>query len=185
MKSIQWIGATVALLALAFTGFLAYMGLLGSLEVREEIQGPFTLAYEDFKGPYSQTGPVFQKVYDRLKKDGIETHRGIGIYFDDPHSVPESDLRSQCGSIIEADQMESFQKVADSYSIRTLPEQNSLTVQLPIRNSLSYMFGPMKAYPALTEEARKRSLNLKSPPYELYDMKEGVILYVLPIESSP
>lgn len=177
----MWIGAFFGAILIAILVFLGYMGMLVTPAVYEKEMGPFTLVYEDFTGPYKETGRIFEKVYKNLKKDGIETRRGIGIYFDNPASVPEDQLRSQCGSIVEEGDLEKLETVKDKYNIQNIERKKSIVVDFPIRNTMSYMLAPMKAYPALAKYAEERKYEMLAP-YELYDMESHVIHFVMPVE---
>jgi len=123
---------------------------------------------------------VFDKVYEAVKADGISTTRGLGIYFDDPSKVPSDKLRSQCGLVIEEKDYPAFAAVGKKYRSKVLNLSDSVVAEFPIRNSLSYAFGPMKAYPALDRYTREKGYKV-SDPYELYDMPAGKIYFVVPI----
>lgn len=179
-KFLKWLLVTVLVLAAISFVFLAYMGVLTKPSVSEAKMGPYLFAYEEYTGPYMNTGKVFDKVYRSLKSDGIETTRGLGVYFDDPSVVPAEKLRSQCGSIIEDKDASRFAKVARKYLIKRIKSSDSLVVEFPIRNSFSYMVGPMKAYPALGEYALAKGYKVTGT-YELYDMPAGKIFFVMEI----
>ena len=53
--------------------------------------------------------------------------------------------------------------------------------EFTIKNSLSYMFGPMKAYPALSNYAQEKGYKQDVLSYEIYDEKSGKILFVMDI----
>jgi hypothetical protein len=142
--------------------------------------GPYTIAYERFTGPYMQTGPVFARVYETLKKNGINTTLGLGIYHDDPGQVAADKLRSDCGVVIEPKDSARVLRIGAQLLVLTLGKRPCVVVEFPIRNTLSYMFGPMKAYPALMKSAQAKNYKI-ARTYELYDEGKGKIFFVLEI----
>jgi len=154
--------------------------MLTGPSVTEAKMGPYLFVYEEYTGPYMNTGKVFDKVYNAVKSDGIETEKGLGIYFDNPSQVPAEKLRSQCGLVIEEKDLGKFAAVSKKYKSKKINASNSIVAEFPIRNALSYAFGPMKAYPALMKYAQKKGY-APAEAYELYDMPAGKIYFVMPI----
>lgn len=180
-KLLKWLLIIVLVLAgLAFI-FLAYMGVLTKPSVFEAKTGPYLFAYEEYVGPYMNAGKICDKVYNSVKKDGIETTRGLGIYFDNPSLVPADKLRSQCGVVIEDKDAAKFSKISGKYRSKRIKAAENLVVEFPIRNSLSYAVGPMKAYPALAEYAQSKNYKVTGT-YELYDMPAGKIFFVMEVK---
>lgn len=178
MRSVKAIAMMLIVLAAVAAAFLWYMGMFSSLKAYEAKMGPFTIAYEKFVGPYSKTGAVFTKVYNELSAEGVSTVRGLGIYYDDPSKVSAEALRSDCGSIIEVQNMAAFSKVSKKFLSKTITKSNSVVVEFPIKNALSYMFGPIKAYPALMRYASEKSLK-PTMTYEIYDESKGKTFFVM------
>lgn len=139
--------------------------------------------YEEFTGAYKDTGPVFDRVYKALQKEGINTTRGLGIYFDDPRKVAEEKLRSHCGSIIEEKDLPKFEKVKAKFKVVTIKKSKSVFVEFPIKTALSYMVGPMKCYPALSKYVKEKGYGMSGNAYELYDMPAKKTFYVFPIKE--
>ena len=178
-------GKTIMLLAIALIavslGFLAHMGVFNVLTVTEEEIGPCTYVYESFAGDYAKTGPVFEKLYKSLLADGAPASKGIGIYYDDPKKTAKDDLRSDCGAVIFENDLVKLPKLLEKYTARTLSAKVRPTVEFPYRNGLSFMIGPMKAYPALTKYVVKKGYKVKSA-IEIYDMDGGKIIYAMDVE---
>ncbi|MFA5104947.1 MAG: hypothetical protein WC527_07225 [Candidatus Margulisiibacteriota bacterium] len=162
--------------------FLAYMGVLSKPSVSETKMGPYLFVYEEYVGPYMNSGKIFDKVYKSVKTDGIETEKGLGIYFDNPSKVPADKLRSQCGVVIENKDAAKFAKISKKYKSKKIKAAKNLVVVFPIRNSLSYAVGPMKAYPALMEYAQAKGYKITGT-YELYDMQAGKIFFVMEVKK--
>lgn len=181
-KFLKWLLIIALVLAVIFFAILAYMGALTEPSVSEAKMGPYLLVYEEYVGPYMNTGKVFDKVYNAVKNDGIETTRGLGIYFDDPSRVPADKLRSECGVVIEGKDASKFAAVSKKYMSKKIKASDSLVVEFPIRNAFSYMVGPMKAYPALAKYARSKNYKMAGA-YELYDHPAGKIFFVMEISK--
>ena len=168
MKILKWLLIVAAVLAALVVALLAYMGMLSPLKAYESKMGPYTIAYESITGPYSQTGPVFGRVFKALKVEGIEAKRGLGIYYDDPKVTPADKLRSDCGVVIEDSQMAKFKSVSKKFKVKKIAQKNCVVVEFPIKNIFSYMLGPIKGYPALAQYAKEKTLKT-GMVFELYD----------------
>jgi len=142
------LAALVVLIAAIVVGCLWYLGYFASYEVDVRSMGPYNFVYEEFIGPYSQTGQVFDRVHADLEVDGIGTTVGLGIYYDNPAEVESYQLRSELGSIVDEFQMEIL---PEEYNSKVIEAAEYAVVKFPIKNTLSYMVGPMKVYPILEE----------------------------------
>lgn len=180
MKILKWFLIVLVILVLIAAGFLGYLGLLSEPKVSEMKTGPYTLVYEDFVGPYSQTGPIIARVYQAVKAAGFETLNGLGLYFDDPRKVAANQLRSQVGVVIENKDLAKFAKVSRKFKVKKIPQTDSIVVEFPIRNNLSYMLGPIKGYPALTSWAKAKGYKM-ARPFEFYDLPGKKILFIMEI----
>lgn len=135
------------------------------------------MVYQDYVGGYSTTGPVFTKVFAALAKEGISTTKGIGIYLDPP-TVPAEKQRSQIGCILEGKDLKKLNQLSKLFKAKNIALRDSIVIEFPIRNTLSYMIGPMKAYPELSKvaSAQKLKVNLVM---EVYDMQAMKTLYIM------
>jgi hypothetical protein len=181
MKILKWVLIVLLVLVLIVVGFLAYLGVFSSVAVVEKEMGPYTVVYERFVGPYQETGKVFEKVYKSLTADKIETTVGIGVYYDDPKTTPADKFRSDCGAAI-ADKDVSKVKALKKYKLMSIAKKPCLVVEFPIKNMLSYMIGPMKAYPELMKHATANKVNV-ALVYEVYDMSAKKACYVMQIKK--
>jgi len=180
MKILRWTLVVFAFIALLMIIYAAYIGVFTPLKIYEAKKGPYVIAYERFTGPYAKTGPVFERVYKAVKAKGIDTTRGLGIYYDDPAKVPAKKLRSDCGVVIEEKDLPRFRKVKSQFKVKWIPKKDSVVIEFPIKNKFSYMIGPMKAYPALTKYAKKKGYKW-GMTYELYDEAKQKIYFVMVI----
>lgn len=183
MKWLKIIGILAAAAVVLVVVFLGYMGMFSAPGVDERGMGPYTIVYESFTGPYKDTGKVFEKVYVALKADGIETTRGLGIYYDNPADVPADKLRSDCGSVVEEADLAKLKKLGSKYNVKVIPRSESAVVEFPIKNMLSYFIGPMKCYPVLSKHAEAKGYAY-GMCYELYDMPAKKIYFVMEIEKK-
>ncbi len=85
---------------LMFATFLGIICLMPAsaagpwLEAREEMGGPYTIAYRIFTGDYRDNSPVFSSLIRELRAAGIASTRTIGIYLDDPKTTAPQERRS-------------------------------------------------------------------------------------------
>ena len=178
MKIVKVIGVVLAVLLLSCAAFLGYMGFFSALTVNEQELGPYTYVYERFVGPYKDLGPVFKKVESTLKADGITADKAIGIYYDNPEKVAKEKLRSDCGFVLKESDLSNAPALKKKYTVGTLPKKMSMVVEFPMRNTLSYMLGPIRCYPALVKYAQEKGYKA-GVTYELY-LKEKT-LFVMEI----
>lgn len=182
MKVIKWVLIVIAVIIALGIAYLGYLGMFSGLPVSEKEMGPYVFVYEHFIGPYQDTGKVFFRVNGVLEKEGIKATKGLGIYYDDPKVTAPGELRSDCGSIIEASDVSRL-KDLKSVNIKSIGRQYCIVAELPIKGALSFMIGPMKGYPALMKYAREKGSRWAkgSMPMELYDMQAGKIYYMMGI----
>ena len=180
MKWLKWLLGIVIILVILVVGFLAYLGYFSTPQVSEQKIGPLAFVYEPYVGEYKNTYLIFDKLNKALKADGIVAVAGIGIYYDDPKIVAADQLRSDIGLIIAEKDSGKIFALGKKYRFKRMGQRNSMVVEFPIRNIFSYMIGPSKAYPALTSYLQAKNYKMTNP-FELYDMKNGKILYVMEI----
>ena len=57
-------------------------------------QFPIRVVMIRHTGSYDEIGPVFDQLWSWIERNGIETQRTIGIYYDNPDYTPVAKLRS-------------------------------------------------------------------------------------------
>ena len=68
------------------------------IEVKIKTTTPMRIVYMEHKGPYSELGPVFEKVMSYAMQKNLElAGPPVGIYYDDPALVAASELRAEIG----------------------------------------------------------------------------------------
>ena len=180
MRILKILAVVVVVALLAVAGLSAYMGIFNNMKVEERMTGPYTYVYEQYVGDYKNTGSVFDKLYKSLQSDGIKTVRAIGIYYDDPMSVPKELLRSDCGCVLEEKDYPALPKLLEKYTVKTLPAKERVAVSFPIRNPLSYFIGSMKAYPVLMKYISEKGYKVVNA-IEFYDNPNRKIEYYLEV----
>lgn len=123
------------------------------------------------------------KVYDALSGAKVVSLTGIGIYYDDPAIISGELLRSDVGSVINPKDAATVAKnlYATGVRINTLSAGTKVVITFPLRNSISYMIGPMKVYPVMTKYMKEKGYNLEVPRVEVYDMTAKKIYYIADI----
>jgi len=156
----------------------ANYGGFSNVKVHIKKTGGETLVYRDLKGSYSQTGDEINKInYDLKILFKIESVRGFGIYFDNPHNVEDSKLRSEAGCILENADTTQISGVKEKFNIKVFPVKNYITAEFPFKGKMSIMIGVMKVYPSLMKFAKENGYSEVGPIMEIYDMPDNKIIY--------
>ncbi|HEY9123414.1 MAG TPA: hypothetical protein PK252_07765 [Bacteroidales bacterium] len=177
-KALIIVGSIIGLLVLVVVIYLAVMGMFSSPKVTEKEMGPYCFVYEDFTGPYQNTGPVFDKVYKAMTDAGIKSTLGIGVYFDNPAEVPAEKLRSQCGAIYDIADSAKVAKLLPTYKLGKIEKKTFVVVEFPIKGAMSYMIGPAKCYPVLDKYFTEKGMKA-AESFEIYDMPNKVTYYIM------
>jgi DNA gyrase inhibitor GyrI len=180
MNVLKIAAAAVGLMIVLLAVYSAWLGAFASVSVSEKVFGPVTYMYEPFLGPYSDTSQAFEKVQGYMKAEGLPASKGIGVYLDNPKDVPAVQCRSECGMIIPENALGRVPELSKKYKIKTIQKGSFLYAEFPFKNKLSFMFGPMKVYPAFSKESLAKGY---APSYsiELYGEASNKIVFLLPI----
>lgn len=168
----------VGVLVIGVLVYLYYVGFFTKVTIEEKEMGPFVLVYEEHKGAYKNIGPVMDKVYNDLLADGVETTRGMGIYYSDPKTTPEAELRSVGGSIIEDKDADKLPLLEKKYKMMRLEGKKYLVAEFPYKNSMSILAGVLRVYPQITKYVADHKYQTKEM-IEIYDMPNGKIFYLM------
>ncbi|HTY13918.1 MAG TPA: GyrI-like domain-containing protein [Candidatus Omnitrophota bacterium] len=180
MKILKWALIVIVVIVIALAVFLWYMGAFSAPKVTERKIGPFLLAYEEYTGPYSGIEAVMKRVDLALTAQGIKASRGFGIYLNDPNTTSPDQLRSELGYVIEEKDQALANKLGKEIKLTKWAAKNCLVAEFPLRNNLSYMIGPMKAYPELSKAFKAKNYKMGGC-MELYDMPAGKIFFIFEI----
>ncbi|NXV81162.1 TX264 protein, partial [Atlantisia rogersi] len=146
------IAALVALLLLTVFGFAVYSGLFTEVVVSAGSPpvGNITLAYKFRVGPYGESGQLFT--------DGCSISSklySIGVYYDNPHTVPPEKCRFAIGRILSEgdakpseEQIKRFQKYG--FKIFSFPAPSHVVMaSFPFTTPLSIHLAVNRVHPAL------------------------------------
>jgi len=179
-------GISLAVVAVLLVVFLFYQGVFSSVKLEEKITGDYWVVYQGHIGPYEKVGPVMDKVIKSLKRDGVEVTSACGIYYDDPSKVKKEKLRSEVGAVLKPEYYGKIGELRSKYNLKQLRKRKSLVVEFPLRNFLSYIIGPLKAYPAMDKYCKAKNIDIAAMEngygLEIYDMKNRKITYIMPVE---
>ncbi|NXP54708.1 TX264 protein, partial [Heliornis fulica] len=175
------IAALVALLLLTVFGFAVYSGLFTEVVVSAGSPpvGNITLAYKFRVGPYGESGQLFT--------DGCSISSklySIGVYYDNPHTVPPEKCRFAIGRILSEgdakpseEQIKRFQKYG--FKIFSFPAPSHVVMAtFPFTTPLSIHLAVNRVHPALDTYIKERKL-CAHPRIEIY--KEDHIYFVCPL----
>jgi len=178
----NWIKGIALLLIAAAAAYVVWNGLLTPVEIREEQWNPITLVYQTHTGPYKETGPVMDAVYEYLLSKSVPTTMGIGLYFDNPEKVDKSRLRSAAGCIISKDISEDILK-GTPYKKITIPAGQYVVAEFPNRGKLSIIIGVMRVYPKLNRYLSSNNIEATGT-IEIYDGLVELIHYLVPRDKT-
>jgi len=159
-----------------------YVGGFAKLTVVEKDMWAYTIAYKNFVGEYSKVWPTITKVYEILSGAGVTSETGVGIYYDDPAVVSWADLRSDIGAVIADNDASKLTKNPD-IKIMKISAGTKIVVEFPLKNSLSYMVGPMRAYPVIAKYMKEKGYTHEVPMIELYGMTAKKIYFIADISN--
>jgi DNA gyrase inhibitor GyrI len=160
----------IVIIAAVGAGWLSYMGYFAKVEVKEQMLGPLTFVYVPHKGSYATVGADMMNVSARLKTEfGIDTTKGMAIYYDDPSKMKEADLKSDVGCLLEGKDAAKADKVMTRMRVKIMYAKRYATASFPLKNKMSYMMAAMKLYPALSKHIAANGYRTM-PAVEIYDM---------------
>ncbi|NXU26324.1 TX264 protein, partial [Thalassarche chlororhynchos] len=175
------IAALVVLLLLTVFGFAVYSGLFTEVVVSAGSPpvGNITLAYKFRVGPYGESGQLFT--------DGCSISSklcSIGVYYDNPHTVPPEKCRFAIGRILSEgdakpseEQIKRFQKYG--FKIFSFPAPSHVVMAtFPFTTPMSIHLAVNRVHPALDTYIKERKL-CAHPRIEIY--KQDRIYFVCPL----
>ena len=179
MKFIKVTLVIISLILVFVVGFFWYMGYFQSVQVQEKKEGGFLMAGIEVVGPYSDAGRHIAKVDYKLRGLGINSTKGIGIYYDDPKTTPKDKYHSFVGNVINVTDTLLLEKIKlNGLKIDSITKKKALIIEFPIKNTLSYMIGPMKVYPIFTKYVLQNKIK-PTLTFEIYDMDANMITFVM------
>ena len=113
---------------------LYYHDFFSSPKIVEKEMGPFTIVSKRFAGPYYKVGPTMDEVDAWLRENGVESTKGVGLYYDDPADVKESELRSDVGNIVENVDEETLAKIKEKFEVKEISKTKFAVIEFPIKS---------------------------------------------------
>jgi hypothetical protein len=179
MRLIKIVLTVLAVIIIIVLFFGWYIGFFNPVKVEEKQAGGYLVVGTDVTGPYSKVGKSIMEVDDKLKKTGITSTQAFGIYYDDPDLVPAEKCRSFVGDIVEEKDRTRFDDLkAAGFRIDSVPLAPTAIAEFPMKNSMSYMVGPMKIYPILSKHMKENGFKV-SLSMEIYDNVNGKIIFMM------
>lgn len=167
------------------TGFMWYAGFFIPINISEKDVGPHRFVVIKHKGDYSKTPELQDSLYRLLLSDGIETFKGVVIYYDDPSETikPKTEWLSLIGCVLEEKDYNIISKFGNKYMVMKMSKTYSMVVEFPYKNNISIIAGTLKVYPEI--EKYTESNNYKQlPTIEIFDIANGKIIYSMAIEAE-
>lgn len=175
---------TIFILVVAVLVFFGYLGAFSKVTVKEEIVGPYKLAYEDHEGSYSLSGQNLDRIYNSLRTEyKLEVTKSFGIYYDNPQKTSAAECRSKLGCIIDEKDYGKIDALKGMYKIMDYKKVKSMTVTFPFKSIVSIYVGMAKAYPAIAVYASDNNYEF-TESMEIYDMASKNIVYVMNIRPK-
>jgi len=177
MKVVKMVIIILITMVALFFAIYTYFGGFKTISFYVTDAGGETLAYKEVKGDYKQTKEIMNIVYDLLLNDlKIETHKGFGLYYSDPKSVPTDELRSDVGCIVEDADSTKIELISQHLKVKICPKGKYIITEFPNRGFISIVIGIMKVYPAFNDYIEQNGYK-NGPIMEIYDMPNKKIIY--------
>jgi hypothetical protein len=169
----------IIVLFVLFLGTSFYAGMFDKLSLEIAQVGPYPIVYREYKGPYDEVKFALHDVYRYLKTKRMQwTSRGIGIFYDDPRTVKQQDLRGIAGCVTDT----LLTNLDTPYKSQILPKTRAIVGTFHIRSFLSNYTGTQKYYSAKESFARENKVVLAGPVIELFDMGARRVFYIAPVK---
>ncbi len=167
----------IAVIVLLLVFVYAYYGGFKKINILVTKSGGETMVYESVTGDYKQTPKYTDKIYYALLNDEkIETTKGIGIFYDNPNNVAKEQLRSEVGCLLDHADSAVVAQLSGQYKLKTLPVDDYIVTEFPMKGGLSFMIGILRVYPALNKFSQENGYK-DSPITEIYDVPNKKIIY--------
>ncbi len=166
-KILLIVGIITLVLFIVVIGAAWILGAFSSVEITEEIRGPYNFVCLEHIGAYHLVVAKIEKVKEYLDSRHILYIHSAGLYFDDPAKVAEDKLRSFVGYLVPDSLM-----VEKPFQLKVIKKRNVILASIEAHA----MIAPFKVYPAFHEWMESYGDNLKSfgAPLEIYKMNDHI-----------
>ena len=172
----------IAVLGVTCAAFLLVCwaaGVFDAVSMQAGEQGPYSLVFREYKGPYRGVKFALYDVYHYLNdKRSIAPARGFAVFYDNPQKVKPDSLRSIAGYITDS----ILPGVTPPYKTDVFAKTRAVTGVFPIRTFMSQFTGPIKFYPRLLLYLKQEKLEATGPVMEIYDIGGKKIVYIAPVK---
>eukprot|EP00823_Brevimastigomonas_motovehiculus_P004826 TRINITY_DN329_c1_g2_i1.p1 TRINITY_DN329_c1_g2~~TRINITY_DN329_c1_g2_i1.p1 ORF type:complete len:224 (+),score=74.05 TRINITY_DN329_c1_g2_i1:52-723(+) len=185
MTILCWILSVLGVV-LCGLSFLYYMGYFFKPKAKREEYGPAVMFYKEHRGSYYKVGDTFSSLSKLMETHKFTVKDVMGIYFDEPNTVKESELRAYAGLVFETNVSTTIVDICEKAGLKRLniPKFTCMSARFPYRNVLSYALGPMVVYKALA----KQYLDEKWPNCGSIELcrtdTEKALVYIFPLDHT-
>ena len=142
--------------------FLRHLYLSGMFQCTVSVDTmPFPktkIVYKNYVGPYKNVGGHFEKLLKDIQQVNEKANQFVGIYYDNPETVPEDKCRSTVAVVCNREASEGIgagKLVKMGYSTAELKETSSFHSTFPFYGLVSILLGLYRVYPAVQGAAKE------------------------------
>ena len=172
-KILLAVGIALGLLVVILLISVYRLGLFNRVELQQTSRGPYQIVYLSHTGPYHQIAEKIDRVGAMLKEKNISRLSACGIFYDDPRVVPQDQLRSKGGFLVEG-----TISVEAPFGIDSVAQREVILATIKAHPAVA----PFKTYPRMNEWVEQNSYEAAGPGLEIY-RADGVIECELPIQA--
>lgn len=178
MKLIKKLITLILVFIAIIVGAYAYFGGFTKIVLKVEETGGEMVVYREMQGSYGKSADLMKSIGEELVSDfEVNVSKGIGIYYDNPNEIATDDLHWEIGAIIQTDDKNKIEDLKKTFSIKTLPIQEYISVDMPMKGFFSIMVGTFKVYPKIEEYLKDNGFSDEVPIMEIYDNQNKIITY--------
>lgn len=175
----------VILLIFAFVSllFFDYVGIFHNMQLSRKKTVDYVLIYRHETGNYKKSFNASNSICAELSQEyNLPMLTNFGIYWGKSRNSKTNKLHSITGCLVEKSLHKNFTPPRP-YKIANLPPLDSLSFHYPYKNRFCTFWGTMKTNNILENLMKKYPLR-RGPILEIYDSKNGIIKYFMPLSYS-
>lgn len=170
--------AFVAVLIVSVLVYLGFYNAFYSPKFQLQKEGGETIVYEKVNDRYQLTDSVMKVVFDELyEQNGIVITKGYGLHQYNPQNETEKIRTLAAGCIVEDKDTALLGKISNDFKIGTIPAQEYIVTDFPLKGKMSIMFGMYRVYGRLNTYCAEHGYSSQEPIIEIYDRKAKKIHY--------
>jgi hypothetical protein len=169
---------TIATVTLLIIAGIAFYGGFRRIKFHQELVGGELLIYKKHVGDYKYSATLMDHIYHTLEHEfNIITHKGCGIYYDNPKTTDKHKLRADIGCVLEEKDHDKLPRIKELFEVKEIPRLKNITTSFPYHGKFSVFMSIIRVYPALDTYLKKNNLPENGPVVEIYDIPNKVILF--------